>query len=37
VEKVIGALPKEAAEEVLQETHRILKDSSKPKGNLTVL
>jgi hypothetical protein len=31
VEQVIGALPEEAAEEVWQETVRILKCSSKPR------
>jgi hypothetical protein len=35
VEKAVGALPEETAEEVRQETVRILKGSHKPKDNLT--
>jgi hypothetical protein len=35
VEKAIGALPEETAEEVRQETIKILKGSRKPKANLT--
>jgi hypothetical protein len=35
VEKAIGALPEETAEEIRQETVRILKGSRKPKDNLT--
>jgi hypothetical protein len=35
VEKEVGALPEETAEEVRQETVRILKGSHKPKDNLT--
>jgi hypothetical protein len=37
VEKAIGALPEETAEEIRQETFRILKGSRKPKVNLTYL
>jgi hypothetical protein len=35
VEKAIGALPEETAEEIRQETVRIFKGSRKPEGNLT--
>jgi hypothetical protein len=35
MEKAVGALPEETAEEVRQETVRILKGSHKPKNNLT--
>jgi hypothetical protein len=35
VEKAIGTLLEEAAEEILQETVRILKGSRQPKGNIT--
>jgi hypothetical protein len=35
VEKAIRALPEETAEEIRQETVRILKGSRKPKDNLT--
>jgi hypothetical protein len=35
VEKATGALPEETAEEIRQETVRILKGYYKPKGNLT--
>jgi hypothetical protein len=35
VEKAIGNLPEETAEEIRQETVRILKGSCKPKNNLT--
>jgi hypothetical protein len=35
VEKAIGALPEETAEEITQESFRILKGSRKPKDNLT--
>jgi hypothetical protein len=35
VEKATGALPEETAEEIRQETVRILKGSRKPKNNLT--
>jgi hypothetical protein len=34
VEKAIGTLPEENAEEIRQETVRILKDSRQPKDNL---
>jgi hypothetical protein len=34
VEKVIGALPEETAEEIWNETVRILKGSCKPKCSL---
>jgi hypothetical protein len=36
VEKVAGALPEETAEDVRQETARILKRSRNPLDNLTV-
>jgi hypothetical protein len=35
VEKAVAALPEEAADEVRQETGRILKASRKPKDNLS--
>jgi hypothetical protein len=35
MEKAIWALPEETAEEIQQETVRILKGSHKPKDNLT--
>jgi hypothetical protein len=35
VQKAIGALPEETAEEIRQETVRILRGSRKPKDNLT--
>jgi hypothetical protein len=35
VEKAIGALPEETAEEIRQEIVKILKGSRKPKDNLT--
>jgi predicted RecA/RadA family phage recombinase len=35
VEKAIVALPEETAEEIRQETVRFLKNSRKPKDNMT--